>query len=309
MTASVGGRTDSLPCRLGERDPEVLDSPAESLERWGELRAVALPRRLLERLSPEELAIPDIRSSADIALLEKIAAATPFLGSPTGWGAEFGRELNVSDDRRHFDGALGGLPVLEGKHVGPFQVRSPADVRRLPVAAAARLLDEARTWGRPRLAYRDVASATNRLTLIAAVIPRGHVTVHTLFCLKTPIPLRDQEFLCGVLNSFVANYLVRLRVTTHVTARIMARVPVPRPPVNSAAYTAVADLAARLLRSPSPQQDPAYPELQAAVAHLYDLTSEELRHILSTFPLIDARTKALTMTRFESCDPSTRATG
>jgi hypothetical protein len=133
--------------------------------------------------------------------------------------------------------------------------------------------------------------------------------VHTLFCLKTPLALRDQEFLCGVLNSFVANYLVRLRVTTHVTARIMSRLPVPQPPVNSAAYAAVADLAARLLQSPSPQQEPAYAEIQAAVAHLYGLTSEELRHILGTFPLIDDGTKALTMTRFESCDPSTRAAG
>ncbi len=292
MTASVGGRTDSLPCRLGERDPEILDSPAGSLEPCGGPRAVALPRRLLERLSPEDLAVPDVRTSADIALLEKIAATVPFLGSPAGWGARFGRELNASDDRRHFDGASDGLPVLEGKHVEPFHVRAPADVRRLPVAAATRLLDQAQTWGRPRLAYRDVASATNRLTLIAAIVPAGCVTVHTLFCLKTPLPPRDQEFLCGVLNSFVANYLVRLRVTTHVTTRIVSRLHVPRPAVQSPLFARVAHLTARLLSSPAPQRDPAYPELQAAVAHLYGLTGDELQHLLGTFPLIDDRTKA-----------------
>ncbi len=299
MTASVGGRTDSLPCRLGERDSEVLDAPVESPESGGSPRAVTLPRRLLERLSPEDLAIPDVRTRADITLLEKIAATVPVLGSPAGWGAEFGRELNASDDRHHFDGAMDGLPVLEGKHVEPFQVHAPANVRRLPAAAAARLLDEARTWGRPRLAYRDVASATNRLTLIAAIVPRGHVTVHTLFCVKTPLGLRDQEFLCGVLNSFVANYLVRLRVTTHVTARIVSRLPVPRPPVSSAVYMAVADLAARLLLSPSPQQEPAYAKIQAAVAHLYGLTADEFRHILGTFPLVDNRTKDRTIAEFE----------
>jgi hypothetical protein len=302
MTASVGGRTDSLPCRLGERDPEVLDSHGESLEPCGRPPAVVLPRRLLERLSPDDLAVPDIRTSADIALLEKIAAAVPFLGSPAAWGAEFGRELNASDDRRHYDGASDGVPVLEGKHVEPFRVRAPANVNRLPANAAVRLLGEARTWDRPRLAYRDVASATNRLTLIAAIVPRGHVTVHTLFCLKTPLPLRDQEFLCGVLNSFVANYLVRLRVTTHVTTRIMSRLHVPRPSPQSSLFATVADLSAHLLRSPSPQQDLAYPALQAAVAHLYDLTADELRHILGTFPLIDGQTKTETMARYESCE-------
>ena len=230
MTASVGGRTDALPCRLGERDPEVLDAPAESLG----------PTRRSSRRGPDSSppGAPVARGPGDtrcqnagghrLAREDRGDRALPRVARRAG-ALEFGRELNASDDRRHFDGASDGLPVLEGKHVEPFQVRAPADVRRLPTAAAARLLDEARTWGRPRLAYRDVASATNRLTLITAIIPRGHVTVHTLFCLKTPLALRDQEFLCGVLNSFVANYLVRQRVTTHVTARIMSRLPVPRP--------------------------------------------------------------------------------
>ncbi len=302
VTASVGGRTDALPCRLGERNPAVLDAPVESAGPDGGPRGVALPRRLLERMSPDDLAVPDIRTHADVALLEKVAATVPFLGSPDGWSAEFGRELNASDDRRHFQSGSAGLPVLEGKHIEPFQVRAPADVRRLPVPAAVQLLDEARSWGRQRLAYRDVASATNRLTLIAAIVPAGCVTVHTLFCLKTPLEPPDQAFLCGILNSFVANFLVRLRVTTHVTTRIVSRLPVPRPPAHSASYTRVADLCARLLQSPAPQHDSAYPALQAVVARLYRLTADELRHILSTFPLIDERIKAETMVNYESCD-------
>ena len=80
---------------------------------------------------------------------------------------------------------------------------------------------------RPRLAYRDVASATNRLTLIAAILPAGCVSTHTVFCLRTPLPLRDQHFLCGLFNSFVVNYLVRLRVTTHVTTATVEQLPIP----------------------------------------------------------------------------------
>jgi hypothetical protein len=55
------------------------------------------------------------------------------------------------------------------------------------------------------------------------------VTTHTLFCLKSDLALDAQRVLCGVLNSFVANYLVRLRVTTHVTVAIVDRLPAPRP--------------------------------------------------------------------------------
>ena len=80
---------------------------------------------------------------------------------------------------------------------------------------------------RARLAYRDVASATNRLTLIAAIVPARAVTTHTLFCLKTRLPLAEQHVLCALLNSFVANYLIRLRVNTHVTVALVSRLPVP----------------------------------------------------------------------------------
>jgi len=309
VTASSGGGTESLPCRLGERDPDVLDAPAETPGAGGGSRIVSVRRALLERLSPEDLSVPDVRSPADVSLLEKISATVPVLASPDGWGAEFGRELNASDDRRHFHGRRSGLPVLEGKHIEPFKVRVPCDAHHLPVSVARHLLDETRTYGRPRLAYRDVASATNRLTLIAAIVPSGCVTVHTLFCLKAPIARRDQEFLCGVLNSFVANYLVRLRVTTHVTTRIMARLPVPKPPAWSPFHETIADLSAYLADSPDPERDAAYRELQATVARLYGLTRDEFAHVLGTFPLIDESTKTAALAMFESRNLEKRGSG
>ena len=80
---------------------------------------------------------------------------------------------------------------------------------------------------RARLVYRDVASAGNRLTLIAAIVPPRAVTTHTLLCLRTPLPLPAQRVLCALLNSYVANYVIRLRVNTHVTVSLVSRLPVP----------------------------------------------------------------------------------
>ena len=298
MTASTGGTTDALRCRLGIRDPDVLGSTVDEHDGTERTPWVVMTRQFLDRLSPGELAVPDARTAVDLALLEKAAATAPPLGAAEGWGAEFGRELNAADDRRHFERGVAGLPVLEGKHLEPFRVAAPADGLRLRVARAERLLDGPRSWGRARLAYRDVASASNKLTLIAAVIPQGCVTVHTLFCLKTVLTETDQDFLCGVFNSFVANYLVRMRVTMHVTTRVISRLPVPRPAPTSPAYATISGLAARLRHSPAPQQDAAYVELQAAVARLYRLTGDEMAHILSTFPLVDAATREETMRRF-----------
>ena len=116
------------------------------------------------------------------------------------------------------------------------------------------------------------------------------MTTHTVFCLKGEADETLQQFLCGVFNSFVANYLVRLRVGTHVTVSIMNRLPVPAPARDSAAFVEIAALSARLGAG---ADDPiAWARLQARVAWLYSLTAAEFQHVLGTFPLVDAEERA-----------------
>ena len=104
----------------------------------------------------------------------------------------------------------------------------------------------------PRLAYRDVASATNRLTLIAAVLPARCVSTHTVFCLREPLPLHAQHLLCGLFNSLVVNYLVRLRVTMHVTTATVEQLPIPTAEAAPAACREIAAIARLLARRPDP---------------------------------------------------------
>jgi hypothetical protein len=191
------------------------------------------------------LAIPNVRSSAEAALLDRINERFPSLSAADGWKLAFGRELNASDDRRHFAESGRGLPVLEGKQIEPFRVNVEACRHRIAESVAARLLGEA-AYKRPRLAYREVAGATNRLTLIAAIVPGDVVTTHSLFCLKTTVRVIEQSFLCGVLNSFVANFLVRLFVTTHVTATVMGRLRAPRLAMDDPLFQEIAGLSDRL---------------------------------------------------------------
>jgi hypothetical protein len=134
-----------------------------------------------------------------------------------------------------------------------------------------------------RLAYRDVASATNRVTLIAAVLPAHCVSTHTLFCLRTPLPSSSHHLLCGFFNSLVVNYLVRLRVTTHVTTATVEQLPIPSIENAPAACREIAALARLLARRPDSN---AFARLNARVAELYQLSAPEFEHILGTFPLI-----------------------
>ena len=182
-------------------------------------------------------------------ILDRIVHAIPRLDAANGWNVKFGRELNATDDRAHFHSGRSGMPVLEGKHIEPFSVRVERAALRISERAAGRLLDAATTFSRARLAYRDVASSTNRLSLIAAVLPPGVVTTHSLFCLKTRLSGDDQAFLCAMLNSYVANYLVRQVMTTHLGSTTVEALRVPKPLSDSPVFEEIVELAHALRHS------------------------------------------------------------
>ena len=292
VTGSTGAPTDRVACRLGLDDPADLEALGEVTE--DESFPVRLTPALLERLSGPGMAVPALRDAVGLGIVERAASLFPPLGAPTGWAASFGRELNASDDRSAFRPARHGLPVVEGKHLSPFCAALEATRHAITRADARRLLPSG-ACNRARLAYRDVASATNRLTLIAAILPAGCVSTHTVFCLRTPLSARVQHLLCGFFNSFVVNYLVRLRVTTHVTTATVEQLPIPLPDATPAACREIAAMARLLSRRPDPA---TLARLNARVAALYQLTVGEFEHVLDTFPLIPIEERQETLRVF-----------
>jgi hypothetical protein len=298
LSTTAGSPTREVRCRFGQRDPAVLAAPDVALAvRSGGEPGVTVTPALLRRLSGAGLAIPSIRNAAELQLVERLVSRWPALSSERGWAARFGRELNRSDDRRLLSAAGAGMPVVEGKHIEPFGVRLDRCELRVPPGAGLPGAELRAAARRHRLAYRDVASATNRLTLIAALVPPGAVTVHTVFCLRGAVPLADQVALCCLLNSFVANWLARMWVTTHLGTSTVERLPVPRPPSSTPLASRLRDLGRVLLRAGGHDAD-AYAEVQGLAAVLYGLTAGEFASILDTFPLVETGTKAAAL---DSC--------
>ena len=292
LTFTAGGATAAVPMRSGVRSCETLDRvPDAGIDR----DAVLLQKTLIERISGEGLELPDLRCEEDVRIVSGITFRVPASSDPAGWNIHFGRELNATDDKPHFT-AGPGLPIVEGKHLRPFGVDACPVRFRIPQRAAAVLLDPARTFGRDRLAYRDVASPTNRTTLIAAIVPRNVVTTHTVFCVKEGLEPEEQHFLCGILNSYVANYLVRMRVGTHVTTAIVARLPIPKPERSHPLFTGIASVARSLAAQWNPADDR---RLNAMAGYLYGLDQAGFARVVSTFPLIDAAERSAAVAEFE----------
>jgi hypothetical protein len=304
-TTTVGEATRHIACRFGIDEAAELDTIPDSGDRTVRSHPISLTPSFLEALSGNAATIPELRGEVDVRILERVVHSVPRLGAPDGWGVRFGRELNATDDRRHFRSgpafaagsraARPGMPVLEGKHIEPFRLHADRATLRISEQRASRLLDAAATFSRARLAYRDVASSTNRLSLIAAVLPPGVVTTHSLFCLKTRLSNDSQTFLCAMLNSYVANYLVRQVMTTHLGSATVEALRVPKPRYDSPLFEEITDLARQLMRG---FDERIHARLQALAARGYGLTEDEFSHVLTTFPLIELSERRAALEEF-----------
>jgi hypothetical protein len=287
VVARPGARGGETRARFGVQTAEDLDA----LPAHDQIAPAAYPVRLtperLETIGGPARRIPDVRRPRDLPWIERIASRWATLGDRHGWAASFGRELNATEARRHFSGR--GLPVVEGKHVSPFEVEIARPAWRIDRDAAARLLPDLR-FERARLGYRDVSAVTNRTTLIAAVVPAGVVTTHTVFCLTSRLAEDRQHALCALLNSYVLNAIVRVLMGGHLTTTLVEGLPAP-PWRDGRSWRGVAALARRLAAGPAPPVIAA--RLQARVARMYAVSPSEFRAILETFPLIASSDRAL----------------
>ena len=174
------------------------------------------------------------------------------------------------------------------------------------------------SWPDWVVAYRDIARSTDERTMIAAVLPR----VASDYTVRHLVGRWDrQPLLVAVLNSFVYDYLVRLRNNgTHLSDYLTYQMPVP-PDSAWAAYATVlgettgswtstrvrelsytgCDLSsfAKLLGDDGPpfvwddeRRTLIRGELDAAFFHLYGVERDDVDYILGTFPIVRRKDEA-----------------
>ena len=153
-----------------------------------------------------------------------------------------------------------------------------------------------------RIAFRDIARATDTRTMIPALIPEN------IFCAnKAPTLLwvrggvDDQAYLLGALSSIPLDWYARRFVEIGMSYFVLNPLPVPRPDADNRLRLRVIALAGRLASpdnrfkkwadavgvecgplSDDEKKSLMY-ELDAVVAHLYGLKPKHLTHIFETF--------------------------
>ena len=286
----------------------------------------------IRALAPETWAFPELQTALDAQIAAQLAATHPPLNlDDRGWGLTYCAELHADRDAWRFKDAAfleargavrEGLrwrdpeefewwPLVEGALF--YHLEFPAEgkepdkwVSGSDVAAieARRNADGSSVMNHYRVAWRDVASATNERSAIACLLPPRVAAKH-----KAPtvaggsLDAVGALALVGLMCSFVFDYMLRFRGATSLTYGIIGSVPAP----SRAGLEALAPIAAECVclthefdelwqEVHSDQARPVFDawgwaerraELDARIAGIYRLSLEQYAAILSSFPLLD----------------------
>ncbi len=192
-----------------------------------------------------------------------------------------------------------------------------------------------------RLAFRDVARNTDERTMISTLLSPNVFCPHTMslgqvfqdIIFDDSIQYNNRmtdhiqlTYLVAVFNSFIIDYLIRQKVTAHVSFFFVENLPIPRLTENDLYFNEIVTRAAKLICI-TPEfddlaleiglgshhngvSDPAdraklRAELDGMIAHLYGLTEDEFSYILTTFPLVKDEIKKQALAAYHTYAPTT----
>lgn len=308
---------------------------AADLGRFPDEGALWLDVDFIRRLSPGSHSLMEFKSERDIAIMQKLLGH-PLLGDRVedAWNVAFTAEFHMTNDNHLFKKHTGEgrRPLYEGKMIWQFdaQYEKPrywVDEKdgRAALVGQGEDRDQCLDYQTYRLGFRDIASNTNERTLVACMIPPAFhgnklPTVRVFDQNGTrQIDAPTQLVLCALLNSFVLDWVIRLKVTTTLNFFYVHQLPVPRLTPDDPSFAPLLHRAAKLICTTAEfdglareaglrdhrdgATDPAErarlrAEIDGLVAHRYGLSDEEFLYILSSFPLVPERGKAMA---YEAC--------
>lgn len=273
--------------------------------------------------------VPQLSSPEAAEVLNVIRRAPRLDQRFQNWDFRPVAEFHATNDRSTFDaGQSGTVPVLGGAGFELWnsetgEVYAHGDLAKIETALQAKRKRQIRLkssafYGQPpswandkdtlplhhaRIAFRDVARATDTRTMIAALLPPGVVLTN-----KAPYLFRvegnssAEAYLLGVLCSLPLDWYARKYVELGMNFHIVNGLPIPQYLAGSTVVGRVVEASARLAAvderyadwasavgvpvgsvKTKEQKDDLIAELDALVSLLYGLTQDQVEHIFATF--------------------------
>lgn len=300
------GKTKLFSAAFMLRNPDNLEKITS--------RSITINWENIKHLSPSSWSILEFKTKKDIELANKMYQYPSLRKEISSfWKVHFSRELDISLDSKLFNKEQKGLSIYEGKMIEQYthKFKEP----RYWIEKENVLLKfglQYQDYKEYRLGFRSVAASTNRRTMIATIIPRSVCCGNSLIVTKIFDPENNERlinesdllYLCGVFNSFVFDYLLRLKVTTNLNMFFIYDMPVPRLSKHDNIYQEIVRNVASLF----PEFETLHKQfgknfscqsffdrlqcqaiIDSLIAKIYELDKPSFEYILDQFHLKDPR--------------------
>ena len=188
------------------------------------------PFSFLFDMEPERYAMVEARNKTIFNLFRKIRTSFKPLRDTKLFTVhhDFDKTKDASKFVNIKDSTKEDIPLYEGKFINQFVIK-PKEVQ---YAISKKVVDR-KTNGDEnfyRIAFRAIASSTNKRSLIVTLLPPQTSSVHSLFSEKfaDKVSLKDKIFMVGMLNSYVIDFLLRQLISVNVSLIFVKQMPIPR---------------------------------------------------------------------------------
>lgn len=300
------GKTKFFNAAFMLHDPGVLKTISRT--------KIPIVWETIKQLSPSSWSILEFKTIRDINLAVKMYKHPPLRTKVNGsWKVRFTREFDITLDNKLFNTEQQGVIIFEGKMIEQYthQFKKPRYwIKNKNILS--KFGSHYQDYNEYRLGFRAVAASTNRRTMIATIIPQTVCCGNSLIVTKIFDPEKkkrlidpsDLLYLCGVFNSFVFDYLLRLKVTTNLNMFFIYDMPVPQLSKHDKVYQEIVSSVAALFPEFAPlhkqfakgcihksflDRIQCQATIDSLVAKIYELDKLSIEYILDQFHQKDPR--------------------
>ncbi len=330
LTFEKNGTTTDFPSAFMRLD-------VNELQRFPNQNSLLIDVDMVKKLSPDSLSVMEFKNEVDIRIAEKMLKF-PLLGEKIEgkWNLRLCNEFHMTNDSNLFQQqpGKGKLPLYEGKMIHQFTHKWAKPKYWIDEKEARQNLLKKKTetkqvlnYQKYRLAFREIARNTDIRTFMATLLPKNVFANHKLMLSNLETSQTTQQellYICGLLNSYICDFIIRQRVTTSISMFMFYQLPIPRLTSGDRHFCEIIQRAAKLICTTpefdqlaedvglnshkngvtdETQRAQLRAELDGIIAHLYGLTEAEFTYILTTFPIVAEETKQAALKAYRDLVP------
>jgi len=248
LCSEKGASPGSFKCSFMQHDPQRLAAI--------EAKALMLSSQQVRQFAPNTLSLMEVNTQRAADIVTTIYDQHPHLGDvlPDAWNVQLSQEFNMSSDSHLFNTTGDGCTLYEGKLIAAFDhefsdpnywiaehlVQDDEWRGRWRKLKKRKKRPDTFDYQNYRLGFRNITASANERGFISTLIPKGCVCPHTTLIVRRLVPDKEtgepvewisadqSTWLVGLFNSFVLDYVIRMKITTHIDMHFVYTLPLPR---------------------------------------------------------------------------------